>query len=58
LNGTTTKDFIDAFNSYMQLQKVYEARKTLLMHGYEDGDKQSLKDAYSYFSSYFLTVWN
>lgn len=58
LDYKNTKDFIDAFNSYMQLQNVYEARKMLLMHGFGDKESpQNLKDAYSYFSSYFATVW-
>jgi hypothetical protein len=57
LTAQNSKDFIDAFNSYMQLQNVYEARKTLLMHGYKSKEIQSLKDAYSYYPSYFATVF-
>lgn len=58
LSADNTKQFIDAFNSYMQLQRVYEARKILLMRGYGDDEgKQNFKDAYSYFSSYFSTVF-
>ena len=58
LNAEKSKEFIDAFNSYMQLQKVYEARKTLLMRGYgEEEFTQSLKDAYSYYPSYFARIF-
>lgn len=58
LNAQNSKDFIDAFNAYMQLQNVYEARKTLLMHGYGSEEfTQSLKDAYSYYPSYFATIF-
>lgn len=59
LNYSNTKDFIDAFNSYMQLQSIYEARKTLLMHGFGNAESpQNVKELYTFFSSYFATEWN
>lgn len=58
IDAENSKEFIDAFNTYMQLQNVYEARKTLIMHGYgEEEFTQSLKDAYSYYPSYFARIF-
>ena len=52
LDQNNTKDFIECFNTYMQLDKVYEMRKSLLLHNFGTDDAQNLKDAYSFFNTY------
>lgn len=52
LDKTNTKDFIDTFNAYMQLDKIYDMRKILLLHNSNEEAGQNLKDAYSFFNSY------
>lgn len=52
LDKTNTKDFIDTFNTYMQLDKIYDMRKILLLHNSNEEGGQNLKDAYSFFNSY------
>ena len=52
LDKTNTKDFIDTFNAYMQLDKIYDMRKILLLHDSDSEGGQNLKDAYSFFNTY------
>lgn len=58
LDATNTKDFIDTFNAYMQLDKVYDMRKSLLLHNFNSEDGQNLKDAYSFFTSYLADTFS
>lgn len=52
LDQNNTKDFIECFNTYMQLNKVYDMRKSLLLHNFGEEGAQNLKDAYSFFNTY------